>query len=520
MDSWCCKLFTSIIILPFTAGNYRTRRNGSRYYDCAISFRVLFLCCLAVVAVFSATKDVHAGADARLGVVLLILSLLITGGIVVCLVLVCLAQTRGLHSLVTARSPTSTSRLQVGFLWIFGLGASLFAAFLMAKMVECSLHVIGDLYWNTIICFNAALIVCFLSELIFITYFSTFKLKHSTFVNYSILTVLASNICMQLYVSIIGDSFETFIKINHDLDSSECLSNNSTLSAMIQKSRSMLAPMFTEFVLLSSTVIVEIWSPSSNRSNNEHIHSDMNNFDESERTGLLPYRSTNSGLYAENERKLYRLLTCIASLITGFGLVIVYVAISMNIGNVQAIQFIAEMYELVLKLLMTVVNFVGFYCLVNYCTPDSSPKPLTGRENVYLMSLLGLVMLHIGKVIKGNISTSHMSDVLFYTNIISIFQDYLQVVLLLHANRCNKSDPRSALRLFESVLLFTMIINFTLWINDTFLIAQYPITRVLEKGEFSHGVLKLGSSILLPVSVFYRFTSFLEYFSTFKKYSS
>ncbi|OWF55352.1 hypothetical protein KP79_PYT16642 [Mizuhopecten yessoensis] len=516
-------MITSVFILPFTAGNYRRRQNGFWYYDCSISFRVLFLGFLAIIVVFSATNTIYDGANVRLGVVLLLLSVLILGGVSVCLILVCLAQLRGLQCIVATRRHTHTTKLQVCFLWIFGLASILFSTLLVGKLIECSGNGTAGLYWNSIICFNCLLVVCFISEIIFITYFSEFKLKHSTLANYSMLLLLASNTCVQLYVSIIGDHpLATFIEINKENATNWCLERNSTMTALIEKSRSILTPTFMEFFLLSSTMILDIWSPSNENSHeNETRHSEINGIQDSERTSLLPHTSAIEPDYSGNgsRRMLCQMITIVVSLMTGFGMVIFYVAMAMNVGNIQTLHFLAEFYELILKVLMTIATFLGFFCLVTYCTPDRSPKRFKSRENVYLLSVFGLMMLHICKVIQGDVTSYLDSKILLYTNIISIFQDYLQVVLLLHANQCKKSDPRSRIVLLESVLLFIMINNFVLWINDTFLLSQYPITRVMAQERFSTGLLRLGYTVLLPVSVFYRFTSFLQYYATFRDYT-
>ncbi|XP_060079136.1 uncharacterized protein LOC132558568 [Ylistrum balloti] len=521
MDSWCGKLLTSVVVLPFMAGNCRTRRNGSRYYDCLISSRVLFLVVFAIVIVFTASKRIPSHTQIRLGFVLLLLTLLMITAMTCIFVLGYLVNKHGLQSIVAAKRNTSTPKLQVIFLWMFGLATVFYCGFLLAKQIECSIYISGGYFWNIVLFFNTLLIICLFIQMIFITYFSPYELEPTDLVNCTMSMLLAGNVSIFVYVNIMGNTLSTIIDIDPDNDIARCLKNNSTMILLLEKSSSILRPNFTEFVLLSCTILLEIWSPTKvQHPNGEVPYIEISDINDSERSSLLSSETTTEHSRNEGRRTACQLITLIISIALGLGQVVCYVVMAMDIGDVNSMRYVSEVYELVLKAMIVLAIFIGFFCLVQYCSPDRSSQGLKTWEHVYLLSAFGLFMMHICECIGGDVSSDISAKMLMSTSIISIFQDYLQVVFLLHANRCKKCDPRSNINLLESVLIFTMISNFMFWFNDSFLITEFPVNRILEHDDFSKDLLNVVYEIFLPVSVFFRFTSFLEYYATFGKYNA
>ncbi|XP_021368551.1 uncharacterized protein LOC110460139 [Mizuhopecten yessoensis] len=517
MDSWCGKILRAVFILPLMAGNYRRRRSGSWYYDCTISSRVLFLIVLSIVTVFTASRGIYTHTQIRLGFVLILLSIIMISAVIGFCIIGYLVNKHGLRSVVAARRDTRTPKLQVVFIWMFGLASVCYCTFVMCKQIECSINSSGGLFWNILLTFNILLVVCLFLQMIVITYFLPYELKPTNLVNFTMYMLLIANVSMLLYVFLISNTFGFIWDKVHHHNVTSCLVNNSTISLLLSKSRPILKPTFTEFCLLSCTILLEIWSPTKVHLPSEETSDiEINDMHESERSPLLTavpveHRSRNEG-----RRTACQLVTQILSIVLGLAFTVCYVAIAMGIGNTDNIQYVAQIYELTLKILMMLSIFVGFFCLVNYCTPDNSSQALKSREYVYLLSAFGLFMLHIGKGIGGDVSPNTTSyTLLFYTSILSLFQDYLQVVFLLHANRCKKSDPRSNIDLLESVLILTMISNFILWLNDSFLISEFQNTRILQNEPWD-----LMYEYLLPIAVFYRYTSFLEYYAIFGQYNT
>ncbi|XP_021368547.1 uncharacterized protein LOC110460135 isoform X2 [Mizuhopecten yessoensis] len=500
-----------------TAGNYRRRQNGSWYYDCTISSRVLFLLVLSIVIVFSATKWIPTHMNLRLGFVTILLSLLMVSGVIGSYIMGCLVRKQGIQSVVAARRNSNTPKLEVIFLWVFGLASGLYCALFVGKQIECSS---GGFYWNALLWFNILLIFCLFSQLIFITYFSSFKLKQTILVNYVMLLLLTANISVILYIYLMGDTISYLINIDYEASLSSCLKDNTTMTFLRVKLRKFLDPTFVEHGLLSAAIILEIWSPT------EIHYSDIgSSYTERGTTELisLPYDLTSvehpiSG--NQGKMKVCHLITLAVSLTTSIGLVVCYVAMALDTEKIESISFIAVTYEFSLKLVMMIVILAGFFCLVNYCTPDSSAKGLKSREYVYLLSAFGMIMMHMFEGIVGDVSSDHSANIYMATSILSVFQDYLQVVFLMYANRCKKSDPHSNVAFLESILIFIMISNFILWFNDSFLLYEFSSTRILTNAILTKEIFPLMYQVLLPVSMYFRFTSFMEYYATFGRYTS
>ncbi|XP_069134883.1 uncharacterized protein [Argopecten irradians] len=260
-------------------------------------------------------------------------------------------------------------------------------------------------------------------------------------------------------------------------------------------------------------------------------HDDDNGFSERGRpvncnhqdSELIPLLHSIDGLDRSVSRsrrrwKVSHIATLAISLTAGLGLIICYIAQAMDIGNLEQLHSVTELYELTIIVIMVSVQLVGFFCLSHHCVPKKSVKPLRPRDYVYLLSAFGLITFHFYETLGGDTSSGSSSGILLYKSIISILQDYLQVVFLLQANRCQKSRP--SVPLLESVLICTMIMNVIAWFNNSFLMSEFPSTRDLEHSGFPKHVLHFIYDVLLPVAVFFRFTSFLEYYATFEEYNS
>ncbi|XP_060079130.1 uncharacterized protein LOC132558563 [Ylistrum balloti] len=525
MDSFCGKLLTSIFILPFTAGHTRRQRNGSWYYDCTITSRVLFLIVLAIVIVFTASKGIHTQAEDRLGIVVILLSLFLVSAMTGIYILGYIVRRNGVESVVNSRRNSASQKLQVIFLWGFGLASGLYCALFVGKQIECFVTSTDGFYWRALFCFNIFLIICLFSEMIFITYFSSFVLKHTLLVNYITFLILTTNTSVIFYIYIMHDTLSYLQEISPEDQFLSCLQNNSTVTVFKVKVKQLLNQTSVEYSLLSITIVLEIWSPTtknnpeSDRSYPRHVESSDTDIVETmplldDVTSTSPSKSGN-----RSKRTVCQMVTLAVSLTTGIGLVVCYIMMATDIGNTETVRLVTEMYSFILKCIMTLALFSGFFCLINYCSPNGSPTGLKLREYVYLLSAFGIFIAHTSKMIAGDLSSDYLAKLVLSESVCGMFQDYLQVVFLLCANRCRKFYPRSNVNLLESVLIFIMVCNFILWVNDSFLLPEFTSTRIMKQGDLPKEISLIEYDLLLPVSVFFRFTSFMEYHATFDKFT-
>ncbi|XP_069134878.1 uncharacterized protein [Argopecten irradians] len=586
MASVCMKLLKSTFILPFVAGNYLRRPQGSQYYDCSISSRVLFLVLVSLVTVFTANSGIHRHGQYRLGTVLILQAIIMTCTMTAVLRLVCLVHKNGLGSVVAKRRQTSTPKLQIVFIWIFGLTSGLYCALFISKQIECFVIVhAGGFFWNVLFYFNVVLILGIFAEMIFVSYFSQFELKQTSCVNSVMFLMLTGNIIVMLYIYFMKRTFLYAIYFDPEDNLRSCIENNSTVSILKRKSHKLLSPTSVEFSLLTITILLEIWSPTQMdnaynrsrdreadrdtcRSRDMHVEDGESESDDRQEgdsdggsrdrhmvnvcEGTHGREIQNNDNYGYCERqmsinsshrdselipllhsvdeleqpiilsrqrwKVSHIATLAVTLTAGLGLIICYTAQAMDIGNLKQLKFATEIYELTTLVIMTCVQLVGFFCLSHYCVPKKSVKPLRPRDYVYLLSAFGLITFHFYETLGGDASTDSSSSILLFKSILSILQDYLQVVFLLQANRCQKSRP--SVPLLESILICTMVMNLVYWFIESFLISEFPITRDLKHSIFAKHLLYFIYDVLLPVAVFFRFTSFLEYYATFDEFRS
>ncbi|XP_069134978.1 uncharacterized protein [Argopecten irradians] len=604
MASVCTKLLKSTFILPFVAGNYLRRPQGPQYYDCSISSRVLFLVLVSLVTVFTANSGIHRHEEVRLATVLILQSVILMCAMIAIFRLGWLVKTVGIRSVVAKRRHTSIPKLQIIFLWMFGISSGSYCALFISKQIECFLlNATGGLFWNVVFYFNIVLILSIFVQMVFVSYFSPFELKQTPAVNFVMFLLLTANFVVMLYIYFMNRTLQSAIDFDPEGGLPSCIQNNSTISILMLKSHQFLSPSSLEFTLLSITMLLEIWSltpakPADDKSRDRNLDSNYvgsrdrhvdvgeslsynrsrvddeydggsrdrrvnhdndgsrdihvddgdrvdDDYDDDSRdqhdTEWTPLLNSINGLEQHDtewtpllnsingleqpiirSRRRWRvshIATLIVSLTVGIGLIICYIAqIVDDIGNLEQLQSVTVIYEQTIIVIMVSVQLVGFFCLSHHCVPKKSAKPLRPRDYVYLLSAFGLITFHFYDIIGGDGSTDFFSHMLLYKSITSIVQDYLQVVFLLQANRCQKSRP--SISLIESVLICIMIMNLICWFASSFLVHKFPITRDLGRSNFPKNLLRFLYDVLLPVSVFFRFTSFLEYYATFEEYSS
>ncbi|XP_033747147.1 uncharacterized protein LOC117332369 [Pecten maximus] len=529
MRNFCSELITAVVILPVTAGNYRRRQNGSWYYDGTISSMVFFLVFLAVVIIFTVSKNIDIDQDKRLGIVFVLLTVVFVIGMFACVVLGCIVNKHGLNYVVLRKHENSVTKLQLIFLWIFGIVSGLFSGFLVGQQIQCKVfspNIEGDggFFWDSRCIFNVITMLFLLTEIIFITYFAQFEMKRSTSIRYVLFILVCANISVWLH-SIIIDN-ETFSERMMD----EQFGNNSIIPACLQNgsigslighSKPVLGPCFLEFFLLSITILFEMWPPAMIRTSNDVLPTYQDvvelNCSVNEETTLLGITETDGNSLSGADWTVNQLVTLVVSIGVGLGCVVGYIVWVIHQGS--QMRLVMEWFAVVINSIMIGANLVGFFCLVHYCKPDRIPKPLKVSEYVYMSSAFGIVMIHVCDILTGLLSRDNSSDITLTSYILAIIQDYLQVVFLLHANRCSKSDPHSNTHLLDCVLMFLLVMNFYNWVIDGFILASFPGVRQVEQKVLGSILWSLYHDILLPVGVFYRFSSALEFFMTFRVYN-
>ncbi|XP_060067877.1 uncharacterized protein LOC132548069 [Ylistrum balloti] len=532
MGNICKDLVTALVILPITAGNYQRRQNGSRYFDGTISSTVFFLIFLAVIIIFTISKNIDHDQEKRMGVVFLLLTTIMVLGVAACVTLGCIIKKHGLALVVSKRREGNITKLQIIFLWIFGIVAGLLSISLIGQQSVCEVYnsIIdgGRFFWNSRLIFNSITMLFLFTEIIFISYFVQYNLRNSTFIRYVLFILLSANVSVWLHSVIIDNElFPDNILEKQFGNSSNILYciQNGTFGTIINKFKTVSNPCFLEFCLLSVTMLLEMWSPTTTENSSEEevqTYQELNrlSYSVNDRSTLLEISVDNedrsSG--ARPGRTIQQLVTFFVTVVIGLGLDVSYLVCVWFPKNAEILMMM-ERYHTIITIAMIVANFVGFYCLVHYCKPDRANKPLKVSEYVYLSSVLGILMIHVCEIVSAYYTQGPIAQLNLITYILGIVQIYLQVVFLLHANRCKISNIQTNVHLLDCVLIFLMVINLNIWMSDSFIVEQFSVLKDVEKQILGDIVMNLYYHVLLPTSIFFRFSSALELFATFKMYS-
>ncbi|XP_069127215.1 uncharacterized protein [Argopecten irradians] len=528
LRSICSDLITAFVIIPVMAGNYRKQKNGHWSTDGIISFIVFLLVFLGVVGILTFSKEIDVEKDKRLAVVFVLLSTIQVIGVLACIVLCVLLSKRGLSYIVLQRQEESVVKLQLVFLWIFGIGAGLFSAFLVGQQIQCkvfgtSIDEDGRFFWDCRGIFNVITIISLLTEMVFISYFSQFEMKRCICIRYVIAILTSANISIWLHTIIIdNEPFPESILEKHfgnHSNKSTCLQNDS-IGSLINDSKQILGTCFLEFFLLSITILFEMWSKF--KADCLPAYQDvveLNSSSTDEETPLLvDHRMDNQ---SRTGRTVYQLLALISSIGIGIAKIVGTIVWVRHQG--QEMRSVMKTFDIIFNSVILIVNLIGFYCLAHYYKPDRKTKSLKISEYVYLSSAFGIIMLHFCDILTGLLSSIHhdvqdaTSRLTLIAYAIALIQDYFQVVFLLQTKRCIKANPHSSIHLLDCVLLFLMVTNICQWMEDSFILSSYYGIRQVEKDVLGSVLWGVYHNILLPVSVFFRFSSALELYTTFKE---
>jgi len=117
-------------------------------------------------------------------------------------------------------------------------------------------------------------------------------------------------------------------------------------------------------------------------------------------------------------------------------------------------------------------------------------------------------------------SIFRLNNLTLVLNITTVYQDYLQVTFLLHADRCSRKPNEMYKNYIKWICLLLVVLNFLCWLNDSFFLYQFPTLR-LQEAIYDSLVLdyRIIADILMPISVYYRFVCTLAFYAISQKLS-
>jgi len=527
MNSILSDIWHGVILLPVTAGNIRQRQNGRIFHDGTISASVMVLCFLSVIFVFTESQTNDENSLIRIAVLLSLLSCMVILGIIACIGIAVVIKCKGFDFLTRDRTNTTPTLLRKIFLWFFGIGTIIYCSFKMIRQIVCQKDIIAVFRFsdsNAEIVYYVSVTIFVILEMVFMTVFLSYRFKHSALLHYAMLSMLSANFSVWFYTF----SLEKTIiskKVNGTDTNTTALQNcmvNSSISHFINGSYPVLSPMYLEFSLVTITMILEIWVPvkMTKSEQTREIQEELGNIDDEdeERSPLISSRSTSTDSFQSSLEQAYRInvssslsfyLQILLSVIIFLPLLICNVIQVSSFKAFSDMHFVVYVYSIFYKVIMFFVILYGFFSLAHSCKPVRYNKSLRVREYMLLLAAFGMFQIYIFQMLAASQSSSAAAKTGLVENILSMPVDYLQTIFLIQASRFTKSDTATNSKTMEGTCLVLMLMNFGLWLIDSFLGTQY--FPKISQQVFGHDQWSFVNTILFPVAVFFRFSTSFGY---------
>jgi len=504
-------IFIAIVILPSMSGNICKIQRGFRIYDCSKSIMVIaiFLFAIVIVSTITIGKQYKSILYSFLTVVVIV-------GILSCVFIWILVRKQ--RTIPTTSFDLHTRKVEIIFLWMFGILSTISCVFKILKHWQCAKETSVSQTFYIVI-----LVIFFVTELVLLSTYRRYKIQCSIIMNSAMQILIAADISVWFHLFIHGNEG---ITTNTDTNSSLMLNNNclknSTIIKRYSTLQSILHPAFLEFAFLSVTIIPEIWIPFQNKVN-ESKQEDISESEEhySEMTPL-----SNSNRHNDVSRRRIRSFTPFLHYIVLFGSIAVCVTffvgyvVQATVLESQALMYALHYLNIAVKTVLLITIYMCFFGTIKKRNTNSQRKSFGIKEYIFLLSSLGMFMNHIYKVLRTYSTLNEKTDakIVFTWNIMGMFHDYLQTVFVLQEGEVRKvSVAKKRKQIYAISCLLLTIGNFGSWFSESFIFAAFPTSRSMEQKSFGDMNWTFFNEFILPLKAYYRFSSAFVFYSIYKQ---
>lgn len=500
------------ILLPFSSGTSPTAQPGESNMNEEISptltFAHLVSCFCIVLGIYSGKQTTD---DTARAIVWGLVMGLVSCGVIALVVLIFS------NSVVIPQSENTETKdysmnLRIIFLWLFGLAVILQSAVNFAIDLECvqkfpeeNIIYIGFLS-------SSVLVLFIILQMGAITYFRNHYFNKSVQINFAVVFISLANfgLWFNSVVSNLNDTYTTNPNISHMIifkNATSCYFDSKIQHALNSKLTPFLLPTRMEFFILASSFFISFWHSSSKQQNchsrvisEELIHGVCD-----ETTALLPRSTENraSHVFAIMISIFLSLPTFLTWLLLSF----VYKDDSDHLNTAYEICHCFNSLAIIVIVYITFDNLSRRYII------RENHRPLTTSETILVFSSAGVVAYSTYGLLFALQSqvSEHMAAL--FRNIFWILETFLQTSLLIQCQRYVLSEKRSKLlSSFALVITITNLINWFLY-------------SVYQNGPTEGRELIVGNkrnwayvkTILVPLLIFYRFTSAMNSYSLYNQ---
>ena len=189
--------------------------------------------------------------------------------------------------------------------------------------------------------------------------------------------------------------------------------------------------------------------------------------------------------------------------------------------NPKTMSLVLAAVRLVFVSVYFIAVIASYKLLETNCERNNKMKNLSGKEYISILCSGGAVGFLTFVLLAGflqrdenYIQTVRISVVECVLNIVCI---YLQTVLIIHSDQCEKSSSNTKL---ENLFAFLSVLNIVLWFMDSYASSHHIKTYRAEHAFYGTMYWSVIVEIVFPFTIFYRFHSSLDIYEKYCTFRS
>ena len=515
------KRFLTVIsrfcLVPVTTGPAYISANGQRKQDGSVSSVVIgvSLCAIVfVLLIITHTLD-NLTREQVYGIHNFTHSILLIFGVTSLLVILRNVSLHADEDQTTNQHLWDAKHFKVIFLWLFAIG----------YLVETTLYIlvtISDIerdqsgyLWIVRLVWNILLVIFLIEQTLLFTISKKYNIIAGIRLRYGLTLTILCNASLWFH-AVLGESRSFHVPVNETHNEGK----ENIFEKWIHYLDPFIAPMTVEYTLLSLSFICPLMKLNGNstaRNLKDGNNDTQDLYDEigEQFSEMDPFISTSNP---------YRCKKVLLPLVTGIFLIVpflaleIYISVRKDIAVSDPLYAAYEFCLLVNHCVNVLLNFAGLCILAMEETSSRSTRESFGNENIILVFCCLIVqMIHVFAVFGNAMNKSHLVRHVVTIHYSVTFVGTMLQTMLIIQSKYQLSNIQRKLNFLKNVLLVTSMINFAIWISDSFLLKHTRNLMLPESRYYGDSYWNVIVDVLLPVGIFYRFHSALECFKLYTK---
>ncbi|XP_061170207.1 proton channel OtopLc-like [Saccostrea echinata] len=431
-----------------------------------------------------------------------------------------------------------TIRMKIIFLWLFGIVNILNSAINMAINCDCIAkdgkeQFPGD--QEVSIATHIFEIIFNTGQLGFISSYSPYRLKSSTFLNYGISTIILTHVIRwfrTLFASLLNNNL---ISIKNE---SNTFRNNcfwtSELSSFRKEIEPWIEPTLTEYSLLAVSLMLRMWISSEEKAketSNFSIHN--------ERTPLLNQASVQSlnscvskGI-STNEHSLQFALKNSSVYICILVGIMLCLPILTTVIMASAVQTYTYHYQLstvivqcVFKVELFTIILLAYFFFYKQYEEEMNADRFNSSRFILILCTAGSIAYSTFGLIAGFMNKHAefhaVASALVVQKLFEITCIYLQTVLILQSSSYNTVRLKTFSKGIPVYKIYCVlfIINITMWLVNSYMGKDNSRIMSVETRFYGTYYWRAVHDVVFPITIFYRFHTAMDIYQLYRKYET